>query len=45
MVTHPSILAFEIPWTDQPDGLQSMGSQNNNNNGENGAGRRESHSC
>ena len=27
MVTHSSILAWGIPWTEQPDGLQSMGSQ------------------
>ena len=25
-VTHASILAWKIPWTEQPDGLQSMGS-------------------
>ena len=25
--THSSILAWEIPWTEMPDGLQSMGSQ------------------
>ena len=25
--THSSILAWEIPWTEQPDSLQSMGSQ------------------
>ena len=24
---HPSILAWEIPWTEEPGGLQSMGSQ------------------
>ena len=24
MVTHPSILAKEIPWTEERDGLQSM---------------------
>ena len=24
---HSSILAWRIPWTDEPDGLQSMGSQ------------------
>ena len=24
---HSSILAWEIPWTEKPDGLQSMGSQ------------------
>ena len=39
MATHSSILASEIPWTEEPDGLQSMGSQEldttwqlNNNN-------------
>ena len=26
MVTHSSILAWEIPWTEEPGGLQSMGS-------------------
>ena len=26
MATHPSILASRIPWTEEPDGLQSMGS-------------------
>ena len=26
MATHSSILAWEIPWTEEPDGLQSMGS-------------------
>ena len=25
--THPSILAWEIPWTEEPDELQSLGSQ------------------
>ena len=25
MATHSSILAWEIPWTEEPDGLQSMG--------------------
>ena len=25
MVTHSSILAWRIPWTEEPDGLQSMG--------------------
>ena len=24
MATHSSIFAWEIPWIDQPDGLQSM---------------------
>ena len=27
MATHPSILAWEIPWMEEPGGLQSMGSQ------------------
>ena len=27
MATHSSILAWSIPWTEGPDGLQSMGSQ------------------
>ena len=26
MVTHSSILAWKTPWTEKPDGLQSMGS-------------------
>ena len=27
MATHSSILAWEIPWTEEPDRLQSMGLQ------------------
>ena len=27
IITHSSILAWEIPWTDEPGGLQSMGLQ------------------
>ena len=27
MATHSSILAWEILWTEEPGGLQSMGSQ------------------
>ena len=27
MATHSSILAQRIPWTEEPGGLQSMGSQ------------------
>ena len=27
MASHSSILAWEIPWTEEPGGLQSMGSQ------------------
>ena len=26
MATHASFLAWEIPWTEEPGGLQSMGS-------------------
>ena len=25
MATHPSILAWRMPWTEEPGGLQSMG--------------------
>ena len=27
MATHSSILAWEIPWTEEPSGIQSMGLQ------------------
>ena len=27
MITHSSILALRIPWTEEPGGLPSMGSQ------------------
>ena len=27
MATHSSIFAWEVPWTEEPGGLQSMGSQ------------------
>ena len=27
MASHSSILAWEIPWTEEPEGLQSIGSQ------------------
>ena len=27
MATHSNILPWEIPWTEEPGGLQSMGSQ------------------
>ena len=27
MATHSNILAWKIPWTEEPGGLQSMGSQ------------------
>ena len=27
MATHSSILAWRMPWTEEPSGLQSMGSQ------------------
>ena len=27
MATRPSVLTWEIPWTEEPGGLESMGSQ------------------
>ena len=27
MATHSSVLAWRMPWTEEPDGLQSKGSQ------------------
>ena len=27
MAVHSSVLAWRIPWTEEPGGLQSMGSQ------------------
>ena len=27
IATHSSVLAWRIPWTEEPSGLQSMGSQ------------------
>ena len=27
MVTHSSILAWRLPWTEEPDGVQTMGLQ------------------
>ena len=27
MATHSSILAWEVPWTEEPGGLQSLGLQ------------------
>ena len=32
MATHSSILAWEVPWAEEPDGLQSMESQRVENN-------------
>ena len=32
MATHSSILAWKIPWTEEPGGLQFLGSQRLNNN-------------
>ena len=29
MATHCSVLAWRIPWTEEPGGLQSMGSHRN----------------
>ena len=30
MATHSSILAWRIPWTEEPGGLQSMGAAESN---------------
>ena len=30
MATHSSILAWRIPWTEKPDSIQLMGSQESN---------------
>ena len=32
MATHSSILAWRIPWTEEPDGLQCIGSQTGGHN-------------
>ena len=32
MATHSSILAWRVPWAEEPDGLQSMGSQRDGHN-------------
>ena len=32
MATHSSMLAWKIPWTQEPGRLQSMGSQESNTN-------------
>ena len=32
MATHSSTLAWEIPWTEEPGGLQTMGSQRTGHN-------------
>ena len=39
MTTHSSILAWKIPWTEDPGGLQSMGSQRVGHNCSNSAHR------
>ena len=33
MAIHSNILAWRIPWTEKPDGLQSVGSQRVRHNG------------
>ena len=35
MATHSSVLAWEIPWTEETGGLQSMGLQRVGHNGSN----------
>ena len=31
MITYSTILTWEIPWSEEPDGLQPMGSKNRHN--------------
>ena len=38
MATHSSVLAWRIPWTEEPGRLQSMGSQRVGHDGSNLAG-------
>ena len=53
MVTHSSILAWRIPWTEEPGGLQSMGLQRCRHNwmtehihvGYQGLGKVEAYCC
>ena len=35
MATHSSVLAWRIPWTEEPGGLQSIGSQGVRHDGNN----------
>ena len=35
MATHSSVLAWKIPWTEEPGGLQSMGSRRVGQDGSN----------
>ena len=36
MATHSSVLVWRIPWTEEPGGLQSMGSQRVGHDGSDG---------
>ena len=44
MVTQSSMLAWKVPWTEEPGGLQSMGSQKVRHDGE-GNGNPLQYSC
>ena len=41
MATHSSVLAWEIPWTEETGGLQSMGLQRVGHNGSNLAKKKQ----
>ena len=43
MPTHSSVLVWEIPWMEEPGGLQSIGSQRVGHDGRDLA--RKAHSC
>ena len=43
MATHSSILAWKIPWTEKPGGLQSMGLQRVRHDWNNLAGKEAVH--
>ena len=45
MATHSSVLPWRIPWTEEPGGLQSTGSQRGGHDGSNLACRHASVSC
>ena len=50
MATHSSTLAWRIPWTEEPGGLQSMGSQRVRHDchygvNHNGKERKQKHLC
>ena len=45
MATHSSILAWEIPWIEEPSGLQSMGSKSRHDWAQNTTTRAQAEKC